>query len=60
MKIILQILAVIALLGTIGPSIAVFYGVMDLQTCKTIMWISTLLWFLTGPRLMNPAPAMKE
>jgi len=53
MKIILQVLAVIALLGTVGPSIAVFYGVLDLEVCKTYMWISTLLWFLTGPKLMN-------
>jgi hypothetical protein len=53
MKIILQVLAVIALLGTIAPSIAVFYGVLDLDVCKTYMWIFTLIWFLTGPKLMN-------
>jgi hypothetical protein len=53
MKIVLQVLAVIALLGTIAPSIAVFYGALDLDVCKTYMWIFTLLWFLTGPKLMN-------
>jgi len=53
MKILLQVLAVIALLGTIAPSIAVFYGVLDLDACKTYMWIFTLVWFLTASKLMN-------
>jgi len=60
MKKLLQIVAVLALLGTIGPSIAVFYGIYDLQTCKTIMLISTVLWFLSGPKLMNPAINKEE
>ena len=56
MKNILRLLAIIALLGTIAPAIAVFYGVLALETCKLYMLMFTVLWFLTGPTLMKKIP----
>jgi len=52
MKILFKIIAILALVGTIIPAFAVFYGIIDLEKCKTIMGGAAILWLLTGPILM--------
>ncbi len=52
MKILFKIIAILTLFGTIVPAFAVFYGHMDLETCKIIMGTAAIIWLLTGPILM--------
>ena len=55
---ILKFVSFLALAGTIIPSMLVFFGDMDLQTNKTIMAISMVVWFATVPFWINKnAPA---
>jgi hypothetical protein len=56
MKILLKILASVALTGTILPSFFVFYGLLDLDDCKTIMAIAAILWLLTASVLSTGGP----
>ena len=49
----IKIIAVFSLAGTILPAFAVFYGLIGLDQCKTIMTVSALFWLLTGWFLMN-------
>ena len=50
---ILKFVSFLALAGTIIPSMLVFFGDMDLQTNKTIMAISMVVWFATVPFWIN-------
>ena len=52
-NIILKIISYLALAGTIIPSILVFTGSMNIQTNKTIMGISMVVWFITAPFWIN-------
>ena len=49
MKIIWIIISCIGLLASVLPSILVFYGVVELQTHKTMMLVGMILWFVTAP-----------
>ncbi len=42
-------LSMIGLLFTIGPSILVFAGVIEFSLHITLIFIGTMLWFLTAP-----------
>jgi hypothetical protein len=50
---ILKFVSFLALAGTIIPSMLVFFGDMNLQTNKTIMAISMVVWFATVPFWIN-------
>lgn len=52
-SLILKIISVLALAGTIVPSVLVFLGIMDLQTNKTMMAVAMLVWFVTAPMWIN-------
>jgi hypothetical protein len=49
----LKIISYLALAGTIIPSLLVFFGDMDIQTNKTIMTISMVVWFIATPFWIN-------
>lgn len=53
MQTILKIISFIGLLLTVVPSFLVFSGAIELSFHKTLMFIGTLLWFLTAPFWMN-------
>jgi hypothetical protein len=53
MKSIIKIVSFIGLALTIIPSIMVFSGSIDLDSCKTLMIIGTFIWFATAPSYMN-------
>jgi hypothetical protein len=42
-----------ALAGTILPPVAFLCGVMELDTVKGIMLVSTILWFVAAPWWMR-------
>jgi hypothetical protein len=43
----------IGLLATVGPSILVFTGTIELETHKAVMMIGMFIWFLTAPFYMK-------
>jgi hypothetical protein len=49
MKMLMSILAIVALALTIIPSILVFTGSMELDMHKHLMTAGTVLWFVTAP-----------
>jgi uncharacterized membrane protein YjjB (DUF3815 family) len=49
MKTMLSIVACIALLATLLPSILVYTGTIELGTHKTIMALGMVLWFAATP-----------
>lgn len=49
----LKFISYSALVGTIIPSMLVFFGDMSLQTNKNIMTISMIVWFATVPFWIN-------
>lgn len=53
MKRILQIISLIALAGTIIPSLVYLTGGMELDQMKMWMWIATVVWFVTVPMWMG-------
>lgn len=53
MQSILKIISYIGLLLTVVPAFLVFSGVIELSFHKTLMFIGTLLWFITAPFWMN-------
>lgn len=53
MKKLLISFSLLSLLLTIVPSFLVFYGIMTLETNKTLMLIGTIGWFATAPYWMN-------
>jgi hypothetical protein len=50
---ILKIVSYLALAGTIIPSLLVFFGDMDIQLNKNIMFVSMIVWFATAPLWIN-------
>ena len=48
-----KIVSLIGLILTLLPSIFVFYGQFTLETCKILMIIGTLIWFISAPRWIN-------
>jgi hypothetical protein len=59
-KIILKLLSFIGLGLTIIPAILVFSAEMDTDTCKQLMFLGTVLWFVTAPLWMNEKDAASE
>ena len=53
MKKIAQFVSVVALVGTVAPSVLFFYDSIDLPTVKTWMIPATLLWFLSATLWME-------
>ncbi len=49
MRPILQIISILALLGTIGPPLIFLVGGMDVDAVKLLMLIATILWFVVAP-----------
>ncbi|HZB12781.1 MAG TPA: hypothetical protein VE467_07135 [Chryseolinea sp.] len=49
MKIIMTLLAIVALGLTIIPSMLVFAGKMELDMYKNLMTAGTILWFVAAP-----------
>ncbi len=49
MKMLMSVLAIIALCLTVVPSILVFYGTIELDLHKKLMTAGTLLWFVAAP-----------
>ena len=49
MKIILQIISILALIFTVIPAIFYLTGSMELDQTKWILLISTLVWFICAP-----------
>jgi hypothetical protein len=52
-NIIIKLISYLSLVGTIVPAILVFFNAMDLQTNKTIMAVSMVIWFATAPLWIN-------
>lgn len=52
-----KILSVVALAGTLLPSILFFYGAIGLDTAKSAMLVAMIAWFVVAPLWMNRAPA---
>lgn len=50
---ILKFVSYLALAGTIIPSLLVFAGNMSIQTNKSIMAVSMIVWFVTVPFWIN-------
>ncbi|ERM83207.1 hypothetical protein P872_16930 [Rhodonellum psychrophilum GCM71 = DSM 17998] len=53
MPLLFKILSFIALTMTLIPSFLVFQGIIEPSLSKTLMFIGTVLWFLTAPRWLN-------
>ena len=49
----LKLISYLALVGTIIPSLLVFFGDLDQQTNKYIMASAMLIWFGTAPFWIN-------
>ena len=52
-KISLKIVSFIGLFLTLIPSIMVFSNGLDLDSCKNLMLLGTIIWFGTSPFWMN-------
>jgi hypothetical protein len=53
MKSLIKIFSYIGLALTIIPSFLVFTGTITLASCKIMMFIGTLGWFISAPSWMN-------
>jgi hypothetical protein len=60
MKLIAKMASALGLILTVGPSVVVFRGAMDLDTAKIFMIIGTVIWFASAPVWMNRAAAAGE
>ena len=47
------VVSVLALVGTMVPSILFFYGRMGLDRMKLWMLVATVVWFVTAPMWMG-------
>ena len=56
----LKIISYVALIGTIIPSLLVFFGDMSIETNKTIMTVSMIVWFITAPFWINKNVTVDE
>jgi EamA domain-containing membrane protein RarD len=52
MKLVLKIISYIGLGLSIIPAVLVFGEQMDSSTCKQLMFLGTVLWFVTAPTWM--------
>lgn len=59
-KLLLKILSFVGLALTIVPAILVFSGDMESDTCKQLMFLGTVVWFLTAPFWMNEGKSASE
>jgi len=57
MRKILQIISLVALGGTIIPSMLYCVGSMPLDIVKWIMLLATIVWFAVTPFWMNRKPS---
>ncbi len=46
MRLFLQLISWLSLASTIGPSVLYYYGIMELPTLKTTMFVATFTWFV--------------
>lgn len=53
MKTIIKIISFIGLALTLFPSFLVFAGVTTLDTSNVVMFIGSLIWFISAPSWMN-------
>ncbi|AWW31149.1 hypothetical protein DN752_13995 [Echinicola strongylocentroti] len=53
MKAIIKLISFIALALNLIPAFLVFQGIISPDQCKTLMFIGTVLWFITAPMWMN-------
>ncbi|MBM4092942.1 MAG: hypothetical protein FJ276_26565 [Planctomycetes bacterium] len=53
MRLLTQILSWLALAGTILPSVLYATGQLELETCKWIMVVATVVWFVATPFWMG-------
>jgi hypothetical protein len=60
LKLIAKAASGIGLILTVGPSVIVFQGAMELDSAKLFMLVGTLLWFASAPVWMNTVAAEKE
>ena len=49
MRTLARIVGLVALVGTIGPSVMYLSGSMSLDSMKLWMLVSTVLWFVAAP-----------
>ena len=56
----LKIISYVALIGTIIPSLLVFFGDMSIEANKTIMTVSMIVWFITAPFWINKNVTVDE
>ena len=60
MKILLKIISFFGLGLTLIPSILLFSGQISAGTCKLLMFLGTVLWFVTAPFWMNESQKEDE
>ncbi len=60
LKLIAKAASGIGLILTVGPSVIVFQGAMELDTAKIFMLIGTVLWFASAPVWMNTVAPEEE
>jgi hypothetical protein len=60
MKILLKIISFCGLGLTLIPSLLLFSGQISASTCKLLMLLGTVLWFVTAPFWMNESPEEDE
>ena len=55
MKLLIKFISYIGLVLTLTPSLLVFTGNISLDSCKMLMLIGTIVWFVSAPSWMNKA-----
>ena len=48
-----KVVGLVSLAGTILPPVAFLFGAMPLDIVKSIMFVSTILWFVAAPLWMK-------
>jgi hypothetical protein len=60
MKSLLKIISFIALAVTLVPSFLVFKGIITPELSKTLMFIGTIVWFVSASFWMNTSDEKEE
>jgi len=55
MKLLVKLISYIGLILTLIPSLLVSSGNISLDSCKMLMVIGTIVWFVSAPSWMNKA-----
>ena len=55
MKLLVKFISYIGLVLTLIPSLLVLTGYISLDSCKMLMLIGTIVWFVSAPSWMNKA-----